>query len=386
MRPARRYYIDGLRVLAVLLLVPFHAARVFDFEPFHIQNAQLSGALDSFVGFVSIWHMKLFFMLAGAGAFYALSFRSGVEFARERFLRLFVPLVAGILIVIPPQVYVERISSFVATRISPVNFSGSYAEFYPEFFRCCYPQANLSYHHLWFLFYLFVFSLVGIPLFRKLLSPPGEALRGRIAGFLGRGRNIFIPVVPLLVIELALRPFFPYWQDFIHDWANNAHFMTVFVYGFLAVSDELLGEATDRNWPAALAAATVLSLALLMISLYVQKSGPMRMFNLALYVCAEWCWLVALWGAGRKTLNGRNRFISYFSGIALPFYIVHQTVIVVLAYFVVRLDAGVAGKYALIVAGAGCASVLLCEAVKRTPFTRILFGMPWRGRFAQRPS
>ncbi|MBR7551132.1 hypothetical protein KC220_21580, partial [Mycobacterium tuberculosis] len=94
----------------------------------------------------------------------SLQHRSPGRFAAERFSRIFVPLVFGILLVVPPQVYVERISIGMPGRDSPIDWSGSYLDFYPTFFTsCCYNHGNFSWHHLWFLTYLFVYSLLLLP-------------------------------------------------------------------------------------------------------------------------------------------------------------------------------------------------------------------------------
>src|SRR5262245_2967166 len=64
--PTRRVDVDWLRVFATYLLFPFHAAMVFNPAPFyHVRNADLSMGMLVFTGFVSLWHMPLFFLLAG---------------------------------------------------------------------------------------------------------------------------------------------------------------------------------------------------------------------------------------------------------------------------------------------------------------------------------
>ena len=75
--PARQHYIDWLRVLAVLLLFPFHVSRVFNTDdPFYVKAAHLSGPLSDALNFISVWHMPLLFVLAGASTFFALGKRS----------------------------------------------------------------------------------------------------------------------------------------------------------------------------------------------------------------------------------------------------------------------------------------------------------------------
>lgn len=365
--PGRRHEIDALRVLATLLLIVFHTAMVFTaFNSFHIQNLERSETLGHLGGFIHRWHMPLFFLLAGMAAWYALGSRTAGQVASERVRRLFVPLLVGMLLIIPPQVYVERISTWVPTRQSPIDFSGSFFEWYPHTFECCYPDANLSWHHLWFLIYLFVYSLLLLPLFRWLRGSGREHL-DRITGFLGRGANLLLPAVWLAGAEGALRGAFPNNQDLVTDLANHANYPFVFLMGFVLVSDPRLDAAVQRLWRGALAAG------LLAAIVPIVDVGPIA--DRMLRGVAEWFILLGLVGLGRATLHRPIRWVVRFSSISLPFYIFHQTVIVVLAYWVTRWDAGIPVKYTVIACSALVITWLLAEAVRLTPVTRAAFGL-----------
>ena len=98
----RLHYIDWLRVLAVLLLFPYHTLRVFNTEAFYVKAGQLSTTLDYVLGFISVWHMQLLFVLAGASTYFALRKRSSRQYLGERFTRLGVPFVMGVFLVLIP--------------------------------------------------------------------------------------------------------------------------------------------------------------------------------------------------------------------------------------------------------------------------------------------
>jgi fucose 4-O-acetylase-like acetyltransferase len=108
----RRLFIDWLRIFAVLLLFPYHSTRVFDiYETFYVHSDRTSAVLTHiFISFVNVFHMPLFFFLAGASTCFALGFRSGKQYVYERFKRLFIPLIFGMLVVIPPQSYLGALS------------------------------------------------------------------------------------------------------------------------------------------------------------------------------------------------------------------------------------------------------------------------------------
>ena len=113
-KPERRYDLDWLRVLAVLLLIYFHTAKIFDYPAFdyfdwHIKNNQVSARITVFTWFVHQWQMPLFFLLSGAGTWYSLLLRTPNKYLMERVKRLLIPLVFGTLVLVPPQVYLERL-------------------------------------------------------------------------------------------------------------------------------------------------------------------------------------------------------------------------------------------------------------------------------------
>src|SRR3972149_10068005 len=117
----RRYDIDWLRVFATYVLLLFHVGMVFNPAPFyHIRNTDVSFVFLILCGFIGLWHMPLFFLLAGWSAFSSLTLRGPREFLRERFFRLFVPLAAGCVLLIPSIKFLERSNGLDA------NYTGLY--------------------------------------------------------------------------------------------------------------------------------------------------------------------------------------------------------------------------------------------------------------------
>ncbi|MDH4139220.1 MAG: acyltransferase family protein, partial [Coriobacteriia bacterium] len=159
----RIHYIDWLRVLAVLLLFPFHTWRVFDVEAFYVKGAE-SVPLTYVLGFISAWHMQLLFVLAGASTYFALGKRSGAQYLGERVKRLLVPFLFGWLVLVTPQTwigaklnagYTDSLWSYVANGdflVLNVREGGDY-------------WGGFGLGHLWFILFLLVLSLVALPLF-----------------------------------------------------------------------------------------------------------------------------------------------------------------------------------------------------------------------------
>lgn len=374
---SRRYDIDWLRIFAVLMLIYFHTARLFNHEDWYIKNVQLSSGLDVLVEFIGQWHMPLFFLVSGTATWFALGHRTGRQYASERANRLLVPLFFGIFVIVPPQ-------SFFHYQNSSQSFD-SYLSFYRQFLEWVRTfQAEdyrLEWGHLWFLAYLYVFSMIILPIFLYFRSASGKNLIARIAGVIERRPSfVFLLSLPFIITEILLRWKWPGENNLIADWASFTFYIIIFFYGFLLVSDSRFEEAIAERWRTSLILAIIFSGLQFLpdeASTLITENEP------ALYVIdritgslTTWFWLVAFLGFGRKFLSFTNGFLKYASEAALPFYILHQTVIISIAYPILKLDLGVPVKFLII----STASIISCIAIydlliKRIGLLRFLFGM-----------
>jgi len=377
-RRERRHELDALRVLAVLALLLYHASRPFDTEVWHVKNLERSLGLELFGNLLTPWRLPLLFMISGLGTYYALGFRSAWRYARERLGRLLLPLAFGMAVVVVPQVYVERISAGMPDRMSPRDFHGSYLAFYPHYFEGVYPSGNFSWHHLWFLAYLLVFSLAALPLFLYLRSERGRHWAARTAAWLRPGRRIFLLALPLALIHVALRGLFPSTYALVGDWWNLAHYLLLFLLGYVLLPQPAFKEAVEANrrlgaigFVVAFIGRLALAPLLVPIALYSIAYAAL----LTLRAVIEWSALVAVIGYAGVYLDRPSRILRYGGDRVYPFYIWHQTVIVVVAYFVVAWTAAPFVKFAAISLISLVGTVALCEAVGTTALTRRLFGM-----------
>jgi peptidoglycan/LPS O-acetylase OafA/YrhL len=380
----RRHDIDWLRVLAVLLLIYFHTARIFDTDDFYVKNDRVSEGFSIFVNFIYMWHMPLFFFVSGAGTWFALRSRGAGGYASERFKRLFIPLLFGTLIIVPPQVYYMRLGGRGYNHLEYV-FHGSYLQYYPHFFNGIAPSGDWEWAHLWFLAYLFAFSLAALPLFLYLRKERGRRLVERLAHLAEKRGGIFLFGLPLMLGEALLRPHWPGLQNLYDDWSNFLFFILFFIYGYLYCSDGRFSKAVERDGKAALLLA-VLIFCIYPIRLAIGNL-PSRGYSLdymslmSLRALDAWLWLLAVLAFGRRYLNFTNRVLTYANEAALPFYILHQTVIVAIGYYIVRWHMPMMSKYAVITTLSLAGTLIIYDLlVKRTPVTRFLFGMKTSGR------
>jgi fucose 4-O-acetylase-like acetyltransferase len=174
----RLHYLDWLRVLAILGVFLFHAVHPFDFADWTIKNAELSETVTAFLGLLFPWGMPFFFLIAGAGSWFALRRRTASQFATERFQRLLIPYLVGCVLLSPIMLYFQW--RHVALRDLWHGPFWQYvllhrAGFSPRWF------GEVGYH-LWFLAFLFCFSLLGLPFFLWLKGESGQAVLARLAG------------------------------------------------------------------------------------------------------------------------------------------------------------------------------------------------------------
>jgi glucan biosynthesis protein C len=364
MQHGRRTDVEWLRVIAMATVFVVHVAHVFSpWQYWHIQDADRPVWAGQLSLFAWPWVMPLFMALAGAGAFFSLGKRSDRTFLRERTLRLVLPFVLGTLILIPPQIYVERLAQG--------RFEGGYLAFLPTFFECCYPENNLAAGHLWFIAYLYAYSVAALPLLRRLSGPGGRPALDAAATMCAAPGGILWLAVPVIATQIALRGFFPQTHAFYNDWANHAILFLGFLYGFLLAADARILDALDRQWRRAAVPAAALSLALAWYAIADEPPGTLPAAWTGSYFAfwtafgaAGWFWIVALVGFTRRHLDRTHGVLRYASRRVYPIYLVHQTAIVVVAYFVVQWPLEPVVKFAVLTALALAVTLLVAEPMR----------------------
>jgi peptidoglycan/LPS O-acetylase OafA/YrhL len=363
-RTERHYDIDWLRCLAMLMVFLFHCARFFDDFPWHVKDGEISAGFSLFVGFLVIWIMPIFFLISGMSSFYSLGKRTGREFIQARIKRLAIPFVFGVFVLIPPQVYLERLSHG--------QFEGSFIQFSPHYFDGFYAfGGNFAWMglHLWFLQILFIHSLLLLPLFLWIRREKILQRISRAADLLLKPGIIFLFGVPLAIIELALNPEGLGRRDF-GGW-NIFQYLVVFFYGYLIASNQRIRQVIKNHRVTALILGTVILTALVVFEERIGYSGTM-----ILRAFAMWLWLLAILGFGHKYLNFSNGALKLANEAVLPFYILHQTVILILGYFIVQLGIPLFTKF-LIIAVLSFVTIisLYVFLIKKFKPMRFLFGM-----------
>jgi peptidoglycan/LPS O-acetylase OafA/YrhL len=380
----RRADLDALRVFACYLLIPFHAAMVFNPAPFyHVRNGELSMLLMIFCGFVSLWHMPLLFLLAGWSAFASYRIRGVSGFLRERLRRLVVPLVAGCLLLAPGIKYLELRSgldlNFHGLRVSEALQEGfrilipnglpvapSFHESFWEFLPTFYTQLDrFTWSHLWFLAYLLAFSALLLPVLAILAQ--GSRAPSRVSR-----AWVYAPILPLVAIQLTLRERWPGPYNLVADWANFSFFATFLITGIVLARVPALENALVEERRRSLMIAAVAVGLLLLLVLGVLRAPALLLVGVAV---AGWCCVAAFLGFVHAHSPGSGPFLDALAESALPVYLLHQPVIVLLGFGVVQLPLGVVPKFTLLLIGSTLVTLVLYLQVRRFAATRFLTGM-----------
>jgi len=365
----RLHYIDWLRVGAVLLLFPFHTWRIFNAgDPFYVKSVYLSQSINGIMWFIDFWHMPLLFLLAGASTYFALSKRGGLRYVGERFTRLGVPLLFGWAVLIPPQTwYGARFNSGYTASFLHYITSGDWLVFNIRDGGDYYGGFGIG--HLWFILYLLFIALMALPILLWWRSERGERGAGRFSRFIAKPWSWPIVGFILMIAEGLPSP--------IED-KGFFYFMALFLFGYLVmVSESLVDSAVRHRWPSLILGAGIIVVRMIGRQTFDSQPDPsvLRTIFTTLVLTAVWLMIVAMLGFGKRLLDRPSRQLSYLAEASYPLYILHQTVIVVAAFYLVELPGPWVVQWAALLAVAVAATFGVYEVVRRIGVLRFCFGM-----------
>jgi glucans biosynthesis protein C len=359
----RLHFIDNLRWMSVLMLFPFHAAFVFcqGWYGYYVFSDEPSTAAYLLTVSVEPWIMPLLFCLAGLSTKFALEKRSPQRYLKERVTKLLVPFLAGLFLICP-------IIAYYALKFH-TGYTGSFAGACVHFFSSLFTIQNpngmngdFSVDHLWFILFLFVISVVAL----------GVILLGQRQVRLHLNPDkVSLPVLVLLFIPVWLLNFI---GIFVTGYSLLSYF-AMFLIGYYLFAMDPVQATVEKYWAVLLAAWIVLTLGV--IWTYGMVMGHSEVFwgYSALYVFTGWTGVLALLGAGRHLVNMTNTFTAYMGAASYPVYIIHQAILVAIAYYGVMLSVPLALQFLAIVIFSFLLTFACYEALRRIPGVRALFGI-----------
>lgn len=362
----RRYDLDWWRVISIFLVFLHHIGMPFNGDDFHIMNETSSKLLDDIMVFFEQFRLPLLFIISGTGTVFAFSKRTWSQFIKERASRLVIPLVFGVLIIVPPQTYIENINSY-----------GSFIDFYKNIFN------HIEVNHLWFIENLFYLSVGSIPYILFIKSKAAITFKKTIDQFCAKPLGMVAFVIPLIILKIVSKKYYP------EDDTDITNLSTTLFYGYFFIAGITLAGTTSlwsslRKYRKHNLLLTCIAI-ILFYTYYLLPNDiastywdiPTR-WNIWYGVSAlvSWTVIITLLGYGQGWFSKSSVLLTKLNEAIYPFYILHQTVLILIGYYVLQQPWNIPVKLSVLAMTSFFVIVFIYRCVVY-PFkiTRFLFGM-----------
>lgn len=367
----RHYGMDWLRIGAFALLILYHTGMVFVPWGFHIKTAAPLTWAEIPMFLTSPWRLTLLFLVSGYASRALLARSPGLgAFLRNRSARLLIPLAFGMAVIVPPQTWVE------------VTAQHGYAQNYLHFWMADYFRFGTlfgimmpTWNHLWFVLYLWVYTLLLAGL-AAVIPASAQTLFDRV---FANGRAVWLPILWGVAIQSLLFHRLEDSHDLVNDLPAHLRYVPAFLFGVGLAGSQPVADTLAKYWTAsaALAVASYATIAGLLIA-YPDFSFPNDSVTSTYRLARDietWAAIAALVGAATAHWNRDHRWRATLTEAVFPFYIIHQTLIVVIEYWIKPLGLGAGGEFAVLVIGtaAGCWAFYLIG--REIPLVRPLVGL-----------
>jgi len=374
MNTNRLPFLDGLRVAAFTLLIPYHVGMYYVTWDWHVKSPAASDAPEPFMMLSSPWRLGLLFLIAGAACQGLMAKRGVLGTLKDRSLRLLLPLFFGIAVIVTPQAYYEVLTK--TPQLLPGD--GGYLDFWQAYLhggKYCRGQQCMdvpTWNHLWFLPYLWVYAVVGA-LLARFVKMPVELRLPAWAWML-------LPAVPLALARIFVMPYHPSTHDLLHDPYNHLQYGLMFAVGWASrtpLGSGLWAAALRLRWAAL--GISLLSWAVLLV--YAQHYGgtepPAAVVTAArtLRGSLSWWAIVAACGWAQRAFTRDSPLLRQASAAVFCLYILHQSVIVVLSQWLKPLALPWGLEAVLLIALTFAVSGLAYVVLRRVPGLALLFGI-----------
>lgn len=381
----RRFDLDWLRIAAFGLLILYHCGMFYVTWDWHVKSRYASDAIEPLMLLTSPWRLTLLFLISGAATRYMADKMGAGKFLTSRMGRLWPPLLTAVFVIVPPQSYYEIVE---ALRDANGLASGSsvwldnfYVKYVTASGNWCDADGCLTtptYNHLWFVAYLILYTLVLIPLAPLLRRIPPSA-----SALIGGPFFIIAPWLFMALLRIALFPIFGESHDFRVDWYLHALYFSVFLFGFaIAKYQPFFDRSVRMRWVALAIALAAWAALVVYYQAYPDGVSPPEWLRAIMRGVREldaWCAIVAAVGFAHRHLKGADSPARrLLTQAVFPFYLVHQTIIVVAGHHLDAMGIPLAVEAPLLVATTALGCWLFYDLGRRIPFLRIWIGLPSR--------
>lgn len=353
----RKHYIDNLRWIILLILIPYHTAQAWNVwgEPNYVYF-EGNRLISSIIVFFSPYFMPLLFVLAGVSTRFALQKRTGKEYIIERVKRLFLPFLFGTIVLTPVMSYIGDKFNFYYKG----SFLQHYAVFFTRYTDLTGADGGFSVGQFWFILYLLIISIVSVGILtriRKVNSKPQKTIPFWLVFVLG------LPL-PLLSKCLSI------------GGKSLVEYTYVFLLGYFVFADDRIVSKAEKNVRLLLGiglAATILN-----VYFFIWADKEFILLNTITKYVSEQIMIIALIGLAKKYLNFSGKVSNYMNKRSFLFYIYHFIWVVLFQYMLY----GIIGEHtcALFIGTvllAYLATFICCEISIRIPFMCFLTGIKY---------
>jgi peptidoglycan/LPS O-acetylase OafA/YrhL len=377
----RLYYLDWLRVIAVFGVFLSHTGDIFDTLYWHTRQNDQGISWNGLATFGAEWGMSLVFLLAGASAWFALQSRSSRQFINERFKRLLIPFIVAFIVLSPFQAYI--MSYFIASGYS--HYQGDLWQFFTYFFEHISIGGDLKFltiygYHLWFLAFLYIISMMALPVLMYLKQARGSRIILWLVALCKIPAGLFIFVPPIVLIRIVFWAPYPGYQG----WADFYTWFIIFVFGFILFADDTFQAIIRKQGKIFVAVSFVCIVSLIIANFFgglsKLENAPSYsagyMFYQLVISIIMWSMTIAALYAAMSLLNFSNKVLQYANEAILPFYILHEPIIIIIAFFVLAWDIPTGIKFVFVTTTSLLITLAVYELlIRRIKPVRWLFGM-----------
>jgi glucan biosynthesis protein C len=364
----RKYFIDWLRIGLIISVFFFHVGMIFRPEQWHVNSTASFAFLDPIMWWLHLWRMPLLFLVSGVGTFYAIGHRTSWQYVKERFRRLYIPFTVGFFTLVPLMVYVERIDLYDSLwDFIPHTFDGG-----------PYPVGNISWHHLWFILYLFIISLLIAPVLNYTKSGHYNMVRGRLIAIISRkmGLNWLLPII--ILSQLILRQYFPNSTHALYnDWAYFTYYLLFFVSGFMLFTSDKIINALAKDRRLYFYQTIVFTILLFALPSIFGESSIVQDYSRGIteMVISLSCGLTVI-GYFKRYFNKDHKYRKVLNEAIYPFYLLHQPALIFVGYVVLKWDISYTSQ-AILITVLSLLSIIGCYwlIIREFNVLRIAFGM-----------
>lgn len=369
---SRHYGLDWLRIAAFALLIVYHIAMAFSPWRWVVTTGHAYPALIAPMALVTPWRLGLLFAVSGYASATLVARGAGpAAFAGERSRRLLIPLTFGMLAIVPAEMWV---------RVLEAGYPHGYPRFwlvdgwrYGSYYGVAFP----SWEHLWFLVYLWCYSM----LLAGFVAWDGAARwMDRVAAWLAvDARLLWAPIAVMTTVRLGALFVVPEGQGLFHDVAGHSQYLPLFALGFLIARRPALWRGLHRH--AALAALIAVVSGAIVVGVELRYPGDTVPPHLAMAAnraarsVMGWSMVVTLFCLADRFANRDHRWRAPLGRAVFPAYIVHHPVIVLVTWFTLPLSLNPWVEAAMLLVATVLACIAAYILARAIPSLGILLGV-----------